>query len=63
MSNRCGNCARYPFCNKIVNINYYCSEWTELFGLCVNCLGCNKLEDENFKGTYRCKNWRSTNEL
>lgn len=27
----------------------------ELIGLCKGCLGCNKLEDENFKGTYRCK--------
>lgn len=27
----------------------------ELKGLCNNCLGCNKLEDKNFKGTYKCK--------
>lgn len=59
MSNRCGNCARYPFCSKIVNINYCCEEWTELFGLCLDCLGCNRLEEESFKGTYRCNNWRS----
>lgn len=58
MSNRCGNCVKYPFCNKIVNIDYYCEEWTGLFGLCITCLGCNRLEDENFKGTYRCEYWR-----
>lgn len=27
----------------------------ELIGLCKNCLGCNRLEDMNFKGTYRCE--------
>jgi len=27
----------------------------ELIGLCKNCLGCNRLEDKNFKGTYRCE--------
>ena len=59
--NRCGNCGRYPFCDKIINIDYCCSSWTSLKGLCINCLGCNRLEDENFTGVYRCKNWRSTN--
>lgn len=24
---------------------------------CVTCLGCNLLEDINFKGYYRCKNY------
>ena len=27
----------------------------ELKGLCKHCLGCNKLEDPNFKGVYRCE--------
>lgn len=56
--NRCGNCGKYPFCSKIVNINYYCDEWSELIGLCKNCLGCNRLEDKTFRGTYRCEYWR-----
>lgn len=25
--------------------------------LCKNCLGCNQLEDKNFKEVYRCKNF------
>lgn len=25
--------------------------------LCKYCLGCNKLEDENFNGVMRCKNF------
>lgn len=25
--------------------------------LCKYCLGCNKLEDENFEGVMRCKNF------
>lgn len=25
-----------------------------LIGKCKTCLGCNKLEDPNFRGTYRC---------
>lgn len=25
--------------------------------LCDICLGCNKLEDENFKGEYECNNF------
>ena len=60
MSNhRCSNCGRYPFCEKIVNANYCCSDWIELFGKCIDCLGCERLaEDENFKGTYRCI-WRN----
>jgi hypothetical protein len=57
MSN-CKNCGRYPFCDKIVNVGY-CKDYIEgLKGDCVNCLGCNKLEDKNFKGTYNCKNRR-----
>ena len=24
-------------------------------GLCKNCLGCNKLEDTDFEGVYRCE--------
>lgn len=27
----------------------------ELKGLCKNCLGCNRLEDKNFEGVYRCE--------
>ena len=26
----------------------------ELTNLCKNCLGCNRLEDPNFKGVYSC---------
>ena len=26
-----------------------------LKGICVKCTGCNRLEDENFTGVYRCK--------
>lgn len=29
----------------------------KLNGLCLTCLGCNKLENENFVGTYKCKNY------
>lgn len=29
-------------------------KYPELIGKCKNCLGCNKLEDKTFKGTYRC---------
>ena len=59
MSKRCGNCGRYPFCEKIVNISYCCEDWIELRGNCITCLGCNKLEDEEYKGKYHCKNWRN----
>lgn len=24
---------------------------------CYKCLGCNRLENENFRGTYRCPNF------
>lgn len=34
---------------------------TELKGKCKNCLGCQRLEDENFKGIERCE-WRKENE-
>ena len=27
----------------------------ELKGICKNCLGCNRLDDPNFEGVYRCK--------
>lgn len=27
----------------------------DLIGVCRNCLGCNRLEDSNFKGVYRCE--------
>jgi len=26
--------------------------------LCINCLGCNKLEDPKFKGLYKCENFK-----
>ena len=29
----------------------------ELKGLCLSCFGCNKLENYNFIGTYKCKNY------
>ena len=36
----------------------------QLNGLCLNCLGCNKLEDPNFIGTFKCKNYEGDkNEL
>lgn len=25
---------------------------------CLNCAGCNKLEDENFEGQYKCPDFR-----
>lgn len=25
--------------------------------LCIKCFGCNRLEDINFKGIYRCENF------
>lgn len=27
----------------------------KLIGKCKNCLGCNRLEDPNFTGVYRCE--------
>ena len=27
----------------------------KLVGLCKECLGCNRLEDKNFIGVYRCE--------
>lgn len=30
-------------------------KYKELKGLCKNCLGCNRLEDQNFDGVYRCE--------
>ena len=29
--------------------------YRELVGKCKTCLGCNRLEDINFKGVYRCE--------
>lgn len=29
----------------------------KLRGICLWCMGCNKLEDMNFAGVYRCKNF------
>jgi len=33
----------------------YC--WEEINNKCKKCLGCNRLELENFKGVYRCENY------
>jgi len=41
---RCGNCGKYPFCNKIINTSYVCKEW--ISKECKDCLGCNRLEIE-----------------
>ena len=56
MSKRCGNCGRYPFCNKIVNANYICKDWISKD--CLNCLGCNRLEIEKPEDTKECK-WKN----
>ena len=29
-------------------------KYPPLFGNCVGCAGCNRLENPEFKGTYRC---------
>lgn len=26
---RCGNCGKYPFCEKIVNTGSYCNDWIQ----------------------------------
>ena len=31
--------------------------YPQLIGKCVKCLGCNRLELENFKGVLRCENY------
>lgn len=31
--------------------------YPELKGKCKTCLGCNRLEDENFTGIWRCENY------
>lgn len=39
---------------------------TELnrYSICRNCLGCNQLELETFKGVFKCENYiRGTNDL
>ena len=30
-------------------------KYPELMNLCKKCIGCNRLEDINFKGIYRCQ--------
>ena len=30
---------------------------------CGNCLGCNRLENENFRGDSKCKNYRSSDSM
>ena len=30
-----------------------------MIGKCKNCLGCNQLEDKQFKGTYYCNYYRN----
>lgn len=44
--------------------------YKELQGVCKKCLGCQRLEDENFKGIWRCEYYkeakdenRNTNEI
>lgn len=32
-------------------------KYPELIGNCINCLGCNRLENIDFKGRYRCPNF------
>lgn len=32
-------------------------KYQEIIGKCKNCIGCNLLELENFKGKYRCENF------
>ena len=32
-------------------------KYPELKGKCKTCLGCNKLEEINFTGYYRCENY------
>lgn len=31
--------------------------YKELIGKCKTCLGCNRLENIDFKGVYRCENY------
>lgn len=31
--------------------------YPQLIGKCVKCIGCNRLELENFKGVWRCENY------
>lgn len=32
--------------------------------ICYSCLGCTRLEDKNFKGTFKCENYiRGTNDF
>lgn len=31
--------------------------YTELIGKCKTCMSCNRCEDLEFKGVYRCKNY------
>lgn len=41
-------------------------KYPELIGKCKQCLGCNQLELETFKGKYRCDNFiygGKTNEI
>lgn len=52
---KCRNCGRYPFCEEISSPEGTCDKWTELIGKCGECLGCNRLEDKKFKGTWRCE--------
>lgn len=60
MNKRCTNCGKFPFCGQAPKET--CSEWTDMIGDCVKCeLGCGRLEDLKFKGTYRCS-WKTTKE-
>lgn len=52
---KCRNCGRYPFCVDLEGPDGVCNNWIELEVKCKSCLGCNRLEDVNFRGTYRCE--------
>lgn len=35
---------------------------SDMKGICKYCVGCLRLEDENFESVYRCNNFEPTNE-
>ena len=35
-------------------------KYPELINLCKNCIGCQRLEDVNFKGTYKCEYYKNS---
>lgn len=38
-------------------------KYAQLTGKCVKCLGCNRLELENFKGVWRCENYKEKEQI